>query len=379
MPPVSTMVWLVRTPSGFTFPARYVVARFGERAATARSILAFVTCRRRSLAANPHASEIAAGLECIAERCHRRSGEAINPVPAFRPRRASPGAEVFPQTAPGQRAGRTMVLCRKGCGRALIGKRSGSPSGPSTPAGPSVRTRLRAGKRRLGVRCLPESRRRNSRGVRMARSHFSDLPGTAGVLAGIVGDGAPLRGRSPDLRGSAGFRNGRERASRGPARTPALPGRWRAGTGYRSRARLRPVIPELPDRPRPGRPPAPRPRMIATGFTPPGASRRTRRPHTLKRSGWRPLRLGHDSPRSSLGIPFRGRRGREGAMNAGAISETGRASTHRPPGAAGRPGRLPRHDGRPPGVSRSAALPCAARAESGWKPAAANSRRRIAG
>ena len=47
----------------------------------------------------------------------------------------------------------------------------------------------------------------------MARFRPTDLPGTAGVLAGIVDDGAPPR----------------------------------------------PVIPELPNRPRPGSPPAPRP------------------------------------------------------------------------------------------------------------------------
>ena len=52
------------------------------------------------------------------------------------------------------------------------------------------------------------------------------------------------------------FRNGRGRASRGPARTPALPGEARAGTGRRSRTRPRP---ELPERPRPGSPPAPHP------------------------------------------------------------------------------------------------------------------------
>ena len=99
-------------------------------------------------------------------RYHRRSGEAVNPVLAFRPRRASPRAEMFPQTAPGQRAGRTMVLSRKGRERALMGRRFGCSSGPSAPAGPAVR---RAGKRRLGARPLPESRRRNSRGVCMAR------------------------------------------------------------------------------------------------------------------------------------------------------------------------------------------------------------------
>ena len=129
-----------------------------------------------------------------------------------------------------------MVLSRKGRERALMGRRSGCPLG-----GP------------VGARCLPEPRRRNSRGVRMARSRPADLPGTAGVLAGIVDDGAPA------LRGSAGFRNGRERASRGPARTPALPGEARAGTGNRAAAPRRPVIPERPDRPRPERPPAPRP------------------------------------------------------------------------------------------------------------------------
>ena len=61
-------------------------------------------------------------------------------------------------------------------------------------------------------------------------------PGTAGVLAGIVDDGALSRGgppapirsrsrahRSPALPANTSFRNDRERASRGPVRTPALP------------------------------------------------------------------------------------------------------------------------------------------------------------
>ena len=173
-------------------------------------------------------------------------GAAGEPRDGVRRRRASAGPRNGAwRRATGARSvrlppgrGRTMVLSRKGRERALMGRRSGCPRGA------------------VGAWRLPEPRRRNSRGVRMARSRPTDLPGTAGVLAGIVDDGAPPRARrSPALRGSAGFRNGRGRASRGPARTPALPGEARAAAA-RVLARLSRNSRSAPV---PGRPPAPRP------------------------------------------------------------------------------------------------------------------------
>ena len=150
-----------------------------------------------------------------------------------------------------------MVLSRKGRERALMGRRRGGD--PDAPGwGPA------------GARCLPESRRRKRRVHGPIPPRRS--PRDRRVPAGIVDDGAP------PLRGSAGFRNGRGRASRGPARTPALPGEPRARTGRHRRARPRPVIPE---RPRPGRPPAPHPANPAIpdpGTTP------TRRPARLSRN-----------------------------------------------------------------------------------------------
>ena len=131
-----------------------------------------------------------------------------------------------------------MVLCRKGRERALMGRRSGWPSGPSASAG------LSGARLRVGARRLPESRMPNSRGVRMAgipllrfpwdrrrpRRHRPwrravSLASTRSLLCA---------GRSPDLRGSADFRNGC--------------------------ARPRPVVPELPERPRPANPAIAHPR-----------------------------------------------------------------------------------------------------------------------
>ena len=131
-----------------------------------------------------------------------------------------------------------MVLCRKGRERALMGRRSGWPSGPSAFAG------LSGARLRVGARRLPESRMPNSRGVRMAgipllrfpwdrrrpRRHRPwrravSLASTRSLLCA---------GRSPDLRGSADFRNGC--------------------------ARPRPVVPELPERPRPANPAIAHPR-----------------------------------------------------------------------------------------------------------------------
>ena len=271
-----------------------------------------------------------------------------------------------------------MVLSRKGRERDLMGRRSGCPPGPSTSAGLSVGARRPAGKQRLGARPLPESRRRNSRGMRMTRSRPTDLPGTAGVLAGIVDDGAQPRPVIPEFprpgsplaprpanpasaNPQSRIRATRRRAalpgcpgtpgplpSRKPARTASRKSRKcesrNPGSGRRAGAPPRPVIPELPDRPRPGRPPArtasrksrkcesrnPGPRCRA-GAAPPGyPGTPGAPPHPGHPPAPRPRTI-------TTGFTTAGRAGR-GAMGAGAIPETGRASTLRPAGAADRDG-----------------------------------------
>ena len=185
--------------------------------------------------------------------------------------------------------GRTMVLSRKGRERALMGRRSG------------------CSRARVGARCLPESRMPNSRGVRMARIPPHRLPGTAGVLAGLADDGAPA------LHGSAGFRNGRERASRGPA------GRRRS-QGNRT----------------------PQPRAASLGYPgipEPLPSRKPARTASRKSRNCESRNPGSGHPRRRAAPP--GYPGTPGPPPS------------RKPGAAGRTGRLPRHAGRSPGGRRS--------------------------
>ena len=157
----------------------------------------------------------------------------------------------------------------------------------------------------------------------MARSRPADLPGTAGV----VDDGAPLRGRAPVGRrlsveapacatAASAFRAGRRgrRRSRGnrtpqpraaspgypgipeplPSRKPARTASRKSrncesrnpGSGRRTATRLRPVIPDRPDRPRPGSPPAPRPANPASAnpAIPDPGTAPARRPARLSRN-----------------------------------------------------------------------------------------------
>ena len=198
-----------------------------------------------------------------------------------------------------------MVLSRKGRERALIGKAIRMPPGPSASAG----ARRRAGSQRLGARCLPESRRRNSEAYAWPDPAPPISPGTAGVLAGIADDGARPRPVIPELPdrprpgsppashpadpASANLQS-RIRALRRraappgypgtpgspPSRKPAHPASRKSrncesrnpGSGRRAGAPPRPVLPEFPDRPRPGRPP-----VRVSGCSLPGFRRQARR------------------------------------------------------------------------------------------------------
>ncbi len=225
--------------------------------------------RRRTSAPRPDS-----GLPC--------PGEAVNPLRLFGRGALRRGRGRRRQR---RQAGRTMVLSRKGRERALMGKRSGCPGGP-------VGARCPAGKQRLGARPLPESRRRNSRGVCMARSHPTDLPGTAGVLAGIVDDGAPPRpvARQPrPVRAPVG-----RRLSQWPGARFARAGEDAGaprGIARRAHARPRPVLPELPYPGCAGVLPASREARHADGPYPAIAHPRSR-----IRAPRRPARFSRNSP-----------------------------------------------------------------------------------
>ena len=179
------------------------------------------------IAASPVRS--ATGLQIALSR------QGCQSPPVFRPRRVSPQPGRPRQR---RRAGRTMVLSRKGRERALMRRRPGCPRSLSA----------------RGLSRNPEG----ARGVCMAEPRPTDLPGTAGVLAGIVDDGAPPRGRAPVGRrlsveapafatAAGALRAGR----RGRRRSQGK----RAETGRHSRRAASPGYPGTPGTP-PSRKPA---------------------------------------------------------------------------------------------------------------------------
>ncbi len=186
-------------------------------------------------------------------------GEAVNPLRFFGRGALRRGRG---RRRRRRRAGRTMVLSRKARERALMGRRSGSPRARRrTPP------RRQAAPRRAASPGIPKAQ--FTRRVHGPNPTPPISPGTAGVLAGIVDDGAPPRpvARQPrPVRAPVG-----RRLSQWPRARFARAGEDAGaprGIARRAHARPRPVIPELSYPGCAGVPPASREARHADGSYP---------------------------------------------------------------------------------------------------------------